>query len=92
MTLFDPKDVSVLLNDKQVYYSDELLEISSRCENLRQEYIGRFKKGQIEAQNTLMQEVLDNGESLEDYSFYETTWFEGNVWHYKCWKESNNED
>lgn len=85
--MFDPKDVSILLNSKQVYYSDELPEISSRCENIRQELVERFKKGQIEAQNTLMQEVLDNGESLEDYRFYETTWFEDNVWNYKCWRE-----
>ena len=86
--MFDSKYISPFLLGKEFIDSDpELAELHNRTTTLRQEFLEVFVKAQIQAQNKLAQEVLDNGESLEDYRFYETNWFEGNVWHYKCWKE-----
>ena len=88
--MFDSKYTNPFLLGKSLLtLTTELAEIHNRITTLQQEFLEMFMKTQIQAQNRLAQEVLDNGESLEDYRFYETNWFEGNVWNYKCWKEKN---
>lgn len=55
--------------------------------DMRVEYIKRITEMQARAQEQCVQEVLDKGESVEDYVFHETSWWEENVYHYKCWRE-----
>lgn len=70
---------------------EDLKELHEHSATLRQEFLDRFVKAQITAQNKLAQEVLDNGEALEGYRFYETNWFEDTVWHYKNVGRRRNE-
>lgn len=81
---------------QEMSYEDKLILSDAFCSlpdhhdctyDLRQEYVQRITEMQATAQEQCVKEVLDNGESVDDYSFHETSWWEENVYHYKCWRE-----
>ena len=64
----------------------------TELEDLRQTMWNRIMAMQVKVQNDVVQEVLDNGENIDDYNFHETYWWEDNIYHYKFWKEKKHEN